>query len=477
MKNILLTALDLAITLKNLRRTLILRGEDFAQSGELSDNEFDKNPLLENSTVAADPLTPLEKQELDEIWNSWTIDQKSFYLKLKQNNVEAEDRTEAEEFLKSIREVKYVGNRPAAALLNIFFSPSLFRIIAVAAAVSILFTPFGYAIGAVGMSLALATVAFDVYKSVSKYRELNAIKEEYLLLEKIKEAQNEISKDPKLLEDFAKETVIKRKTKVESFEQVEVRLTDSVAEVMAGDVANIGWSVTIAVLTLSPISILLTLLSISTGSSVSIASEHQFNQRCVQLHNINTISKKLLGLDLPIKGMGKSGPELSTLLSETIALKTALNSASEARKVGVDDATIGEKFGKILVNKPEVSLPQQSFLQDTLRILADGFNWRKSNMLMTPSFIKKEMDVYYSQVVEPPAHVVEVPGQEELVGEIKGETLEAKAVNCTERFEKERDLSKNTDPILRNPNKIGRVAPIQSSIGSGGGSPKGITIA
>lgn len=440
-------------SLKNIRLSLIFKGQDYAQSegdnpittdeeawtelGKLETKEQDALintkydiPLTEDEVNAAvqagkDPFKiPRKKISLKEsTWDKWSLEEKVFYVELKRNNaIDAaaqtvkKAKTQSEEFLESIENLKieteYFGTLNVgkyigwtAPIINFLFSPTLMRIIAVAASIALLFTPLGYGVGALAMTVGLASVAFDIYRYTAKYRELNSVKEESVLLNELKKESSELEKTMgKSTEAFRKIIAttmpghgINPATEAPS-------LLNAAGYTLVGAYSNMVVATTLSLATLNPIPLLASMLMMVTGYSVTTSMYYQFDKRFTYLSNANAVMKAELGLEQGFVEGGRNN-YLSNHLNMMRCYNLAVAEVAkdpEAKKLNPDSHMLRQKLVEAFNREARLAeearkSSRPSFLEDTWTLLKDGVSWVDVNRRFTPSLMEDDVVKHHSK--------------------------------------------------------------------------------
>lgn len=423
-------------SLKNIRLVAIFKGQDYAQSeGEnpitaIEDPEEadlaawnalpEKERTILEDTMYKQPEGEASLKELT--WDKWSLDEKVFYLELKKGNaISAEGiptkpaPTQSEEFLDSLKNLKidtgylgvlnvgkYIGW--ATPIINFLFSPTFLRIVSVGAAIGMLFTPFGYGVGALALTVALVSVAVDIYRYTAKYRELNDVKEESVLLNELKKEsatlENTLSKSTDVFRNIIATTMPGHSINPHREAPSVLRAAGYTA---IGAYSNMVVSSVLSIATLNPIPILASMLMMVTGYSVTTAMYYQFDKRFTYLCNANDLMKAELGLD---HGFAPGGRNM--FLSNHLNMMRRYNLAvakvaehPEASKPNPDRELLRDMLVEafnhevMLVGDAKRS-PRPSFLQDTWTLFKDGVSWTTANRRFTPSFMEAGVVSHHS---------------------------------------------------------------------------------
>ncbi len=408
---------------------MTFKGQDFAQSeGEIpitteeeawSALDPKERELLENTMYDDTSLKKLT-------WDKWSLNEKIFNIELRKNNtissrgipLNPDARTQSEEFLDSIRNLKidmgYLGTyntgkylRWVPSVMNIVFSPTFTRTIGVIAAVSMLFTPFGYAIGAVAMVAGLATVGIDIYMSTRRYRQLNRTREENVLLTEIKKEVGELESTFTTLESTpALRAIAATMMPGHGIDPIKKSPTvlSAVGSTLIANYFNIVASWSLSILSLNAIAIAMCMLTTITGYSTTAAMNHQYFKRLVYLGNANSLMLAELGLEQGFE-RGTRNDYLSNHLNMMRCYNLAVNEVAkhpEASKADPDKEVIRkallDAFERNLLLVPDAKKsPRPSFLQDSWMLITDGMSWKDNNKRFTPSFMENDVTKHHSK--------------------------------------------------------------------------------
>ncbi len=458
-------------SLKNIRFALIFKGQDFAQT------EGDE-PLTEDNVWFA--LTEAERKHinnnphLQKHWDESSLAEKVFYVELKRNKATnaagiptTPVTTQSEEFLEFIRTLKYeseyfgtlnIGRYIGwiTPIMNFAFSPTFGRIVALVAAGAIMATPLGYTVGAIGMSIALLSLAYDTYRYVDKYRELNRVKEEKVLLDEIKKVSEEIEQSRGLGETaFDKINVMATASGlVINPNKTKPSLIDAATYVAQNNFANMITATVLSVATLSPIAIMASMFMMITGYSAATAIYGQFNNRFVYLCNANAIAKAELGLEgdlAPGNDIEYLRKRLSHLRCYNLAVKEVMQDP-EAKKETFNTEYLRTRLAEafeyhVLVSEKansEAAVERPSFLADTWTLLKDGISWEDINRRFTPSFMEADVMSHYSNETFENKRRKAIEGMEKELHIGKAEGVEAKHKNPAKETEVATNKRKRT---------------------------------
>lgn len=311
--------------------------------------------------------------------------------------------TPSDKYIDKLRGMRF--GRFIAPTVNFIFSPTFAKGLAVASSIGLLFTPLGPVVGAAGLALTLGSIVKDVVDQVREYRKLNDIREERVLLNELKKARDEINelkaKSPGI--DFTKiegkyfsNTVnVLFQGARQQYDDINQSKIRSVGSTALGSAATMTYSVATSALTLSPIPLALSCLSVVAGYSASAKTEYEYKKRVVELRNVNNRLKDEVGIEITGKN-GESNVDIAAQLKSIREYREALKSAS--KDGGITNEKLSESIEKekaLNIGVSEYTKP--SVWQDFKTLIKAGLKWSSSNRLSTPSLVDADVKFAHSE--------------------------------------------------------------------------------
>lgn len=384
-------------SMKSFRHALVFNGSDYSATDVTPDAKTSHSDRRRDRFK--DKAKDIKRRRFDE---------KEGYLEIEFDGEpvtiqDVEHKTPSDKYIEKLRGMRF--GRFIAPAVNFVFSPTFAKALAVGASIGLLFTPLGPAVGAAGLALTLGSIAKDVVDQVREYRKLNDIREERVLLNDLKKARDEINElkknapginfagiEGKYFPNTANVLFQGARQQYEDVKQSKIRAVGSTA---LSSAATMTYSVATAALTLSPVPLALSCLSVVAGYSSSAKTEYEYKKRVVELRNVNNRLKDEVGVDITRKN-GESNVDIAAQLKSMREYREALRAASK------DGWMTNEKLSESIEKEKALNVGvseyhKPSFWQDFKTLIKSGIKWTSANRLSTPSLVDSDVKFAHSE--------------------------------------------------------------------------------
>lgn len=384
-------------SMKSFRHAVVYNGSDYSSTDVTPDAE----------AAASDRKRDRAKAKVKDIKRR-RLDQAEGYMEREFDGdpvtiQDVKHQTPSDKYIEKLRGMRF--GKYIAPAVNFVFSPTFAKGLAVGASIGLLFTPLGPAVGAVGLALTLGSIAKDVVDQVREYRKLNDTREERVLLNELKNARDEINELKKSAPgvDFTKiegryfpnaANVLFQGAR-QQYEDVTQSKIRSVGSTALSSAATMTYSVATSALTLSPVPLALSCLSVIAGYTATAKTEYEYKKRVVELRNVNNRLKDEVGIEITGKN-GENNVDIAAQLKSLREYREALKAASK------DGGMTNEKLSESIQQEKTLNVGVSSYTkpsvwQDFKTLIKTGLKWTSANRLSTPSLVDADVKFAHSE--------------------------------------------------------------------------------
>lgn len=436
---------DAAVSLKELRDALTFNGSTFSAGdpNQKSDEELSRRQKMVNVVKGLVKPKSVTKDFL----------KKEFAGGDQIRNIEDNTLvTPSDKFLNGIKE--YRLGKYIAPVLNVVFSPTFAKGIAVVSAIAMLASPLGPAVGAIGMAISLGAITYDVVSQIREHRSLNNMREERVLLEEIKKARDEVNQLKAKAQGVDFQTIERQTPNLVGilfqgargeYQDKKQSKLEAVGLTALKSSPTTAFTITSAVLTANPVSLGLAIFSKIAGYSASAKEEYEYGKRTTELRNTNNNLKNELGIEIGKKN-GRDNETLAAQLNELRTYREALKTSVSA--VSPTTQSVFDQLAKERDLKVEPSVREKtSVFQDFKTLFIKGLRWSEANRLATPSLVHADVQYAHGEAAFQRRHA-KIERVEEL-HKSRGKTqdLAIEKAQVTEASVKH-ELPKNSSPSI-----------------------------